>query len=373
MRRWALVLVAMLVAAGCDVSHVKPGAAVVITGRALSATGAPLSKVQVHLYKEADFGEFLVGSALTLGTLGGVCLFPAAPAICRKGFTATTDGNGTFRFRIKGSDTQGIAGNADTIDVVFADPKGAHAAASTTLRFKVQQNTVRLPAARLWDAGLQVAPTTSGPPRFRMSWRALRGADTDYSAQLLDSARGASLWTQSAAGTHTQVDARVLEDHAAQAAVTARSDLGHGVHAVYLSSRRALRPTAGTPPSRQRPCYALTGAAPPLERFRQTVCVATDGDLESPSHLVAGNGKVVTGVLVDLVGQARRVSLIVVRGVAGTVVIEISADSHTWTRVATATGPTIALSPPGEPQARYVRVRSPGGLDESLLAEVSVW
>jgi hypothetical protein len=364
----------MLFVAGCDFSHVKPGATVVISGRALSATGAPLPDVQVHLYKEADFGEFLVGSALALGTLGGVCLFPAAPAICRKGFTATTDATGAFRFRLKGSDTQGIAGNADTIDVVFADPKGAHsAAASTTLRFKVQHNVVRLPATRLWDAGLHVAATTTGQPVIRMSWRALTGADADYSAQLLDSTRGTSLWTQSASGTRTQIDARILEDHAALAAVTARSDLGHGVHAVYLSTRKSVRPTAGTPPSRHEPCYAITGVAPHLERFRQTVCVATDGDLESPSRLVAGNGKVVSGVLVDLVAQTRGVSLIVARGLAGTVVVEISADSHTWTRVATATGPTIAVRPPGDPLARYVRVRSPGGLDESLLTELSVW
>jgi len=41
--------------------------------------------------------------------------------------------------------------------------------------------------------------------------------------------------------------------------------------------------------------------------------------------------------------------------------------------VAIGTDSTVALSPPGQPTARFVRVRSPSGLDESLLSEVSVW
>ena len=32
-----------------------------------------------------------------------------------------------------------------------------------------------------------------------------------------------------------------------------------------------------------------------------------------------------------------------------------------------------AFAPPGDPVARYVRVRAPSGLDESLLYEISVW
>jgi hypothetical protein len=348
MRRCALVLVAVLFAAACDGSHVRAAQTVVISGRALSAVGAPLADVPVHLYKQADSGHH--------------------------GFETTTDAKGTYRFRIKGSDTQNNAGDADTLVVMVADPEGTRsAAASTTLRFKVQHDVVRLPAAKLWDAGLHVAATSAGPPAIRMAWRAESVGNPSYRAALFDSARGTALWTQPASGTRARIDARLLEDSAGSAAVTARADLGSGVDAVYLSGRMPVRPIAGGPPSRHEPCYALTGSAAPFERFRQTVCAATDGDLVSPSRLVAGNGKVVSGVLVDLVAQTRRISLIVGRGLVGTVVVEISPDSHTWTRIATAVGPTIAVRPPEEPLARYVRVRSPGGLDESRLAEVSVW
>jgi hypothetical protein len=368
------MLILLLIATACDFSHVKPGQTVVISGRALSATGAPLRNVTVHLYKEADFGEFLVGSALTLGSLGGVCLFRGAPAICHRGNTTTTTADGSYRFTIKGSDTQGLVGTAATLDVVFADPKGGAKPASTALRFTVQKATVRLPAAQLWRANLHVLVARARRPGFGAGWTALPGkygADPSYGLQFLDPSQGLPLWSQTASGTHAVVDARILEDHAADVAVTARAALTDGVHAVYQSARVLRRPIAGVPPSRHQPCSAVTGTKR-LSMFKQTVCVATDGNLESPSRLVATNGKVVTGVVVDL-GRVRRVGLVVGRGLAGSVVVELSSNGTSYHRVAVSDTSTIAARPAGRPVARYVRVRSASGLDESMLAELSVW
>jgi hypothetical protein len=369
MRRCALVTILLLTLTACDFSHVKPQQTVVISGRALDATGAPLRHVQVHLYKEADLGEVMVGSALTLGSLGGVCLFPGAPAICHKGRVTTTDAAGRYRFTVKGADTQGLIGDADTLDVVFG---GRTPGASTTLRFKAQSSQVRLPGARLWDAGLRVA--ARGGPAFAASWQdlpAIDGSDAGYTMQLLDTARGVPLWSQPATAPHARIDARVLEDHTASAAVTARADMRSGVSAIYLSAQHPVRPSAGAPPSRHLPCLAVTGTTR-LATSRQTVCAATDGDLVSPARLVATNGKVVSGVVVVL-PRPRRVSFVVARGLAGQVVVEVSRDGRRYHRVGTGDGSTVAVSPPGRPVARYVRVRSPGGLDESLLAELSVW
>jgi hypothetical protein len=58
---------------------------------------------------------------------------------------------------------------------------------------------------------------------------------------------------------------------------------------------------------------------------------------------------------------------------AGMVVVEVSADGRTYQSVGTAAVTSAAVSPLGEPVARFVRVRSPSGLDESLLSEISVW
>jgi hypothetical protein len=367
MRRVVLGTILLVTLVGCDFSHVKPQQTVVISGRALDATGAPLRHVQVRLYKEADLGEVMVGSALAVGSLGGVCLFSGAPAICHKGHVATTDAAGRYRFTVKGADTQGLIGDADTLDVVFA-ARGA----STTLRFKAQRARVRLPVARLWDAGLHVA--TRPGPALAASWHdlpAADGADATYTMQLLDPTRGVPLWSQPATAPHARLDARVLEDHAASAAVTARAELRDGVSAIYLSTQDPVRPTAGAPPSRHQPCLAVTGTTT-LRTSRQTVCAATDGDLVSPARLVATDGKVVTGVVVVL-PRARRISLVVARGLAGQVVVELSRNGRSYRRVGTGDASTVAVSPPGRPVARYVRVRSPSGLDESLLAELSAW
>ncbi|HET9443032.1 MAG TPA: hypothetical protein VFO65_06895, partial [Acidimicrobiales bacterium] len=89
-------------------------------------------------------------------------------------------------------------------------------------------------------------------------------------------------------------------------------------------------------------------------------------------RLSSGGAEVVTGVVVDL-GSARPIDLVVGRGVAGQVLVELSDDGSTFRPAATQAGPAFAVAPPGRPSARFVRVRSATGLDLSLLAEVSVW
>jgi hypothetical protein len=196
------------------------------------------------------------------------------------------------------------------------------------------------------------------------------GSGPDYSVQFLDPTQGLALWSQSAAGTQARIDGRVLEDHRADAAVTARADL-RGVDAVYLSARKPVDPIAGAPPSRHHSCSAVTGTKR-LAAVKQGDCAATDGDLLSPARLAGAHGKVVTGVVIGL-GHAHGVALVVARGLAGSVVIELSTNGRTYHRVAVADASTIAVHLPRRPVARYVRVRSASGLDESLLFEVAVW
>jgi hypothetical protein len=373
MRRWALVAIILLLAAACDFSHVDPQQTVVISGRALTASGQPLGNVEVHLYKEPDVGEVIIGSVLALGTLGGICLLPDAPAVCHDGHTTTTAADGSYRFTIKGSDTQGLIGDASTLDVVFTNPTGGTRGASTTLRFKVQTTKVRLPPARLWNAGLHVAEDRSPRPTFATSWSRLPaadGRDPSYSVQLLDPTHGLALWSQQASGTRARIDARILEDHSADVAATARADL-HGVDAVYLSARRQGRPIAGAPPSRHHACSAVTGTKK-IATFKQPLCAPTDGDFTSPARLSAANNKVVTGAVIDF-GHARHISLVTARGLAGSVVVEVSSNGSAYRQVGTGSTSTLAVHLPGRPVARYVRVRSPGGLGESLLTEVSAW
>lgn len=375
-RRWGAVPVVLLVTVlttGCHFSHVNPDQTVVISGRALTATGQPLSNVEVHLYKEPDAGEVIIGSVLAIGSLGSICLLPDAPAICSQGHTSTTDSGGRYTFSIKGADTQGLIGDASTLEVVFADPHGGARAATTTLRFTVDQTKVRLPAARLWRAGLRVTDSTGGQPTFALSYRRLPtvdGTSVTYGAEFSNTTDGSTMWTQQVPAARARVDARIMEDQTTDAAIGAQAKL-HGIDTSYLSARVPAPALAGPPPSRNQPCAAVTGTKR-LRTFPQPGCAATDGDLTSPARLTAPRARTVTGTVIDL-GRARPVSLVVARGLSGPVVIELSTNGRAYRRVATSSESTLAVHLPSRPVARFVRVRSAGGLSESLLTEVSVW
>lgn len=359
-----------LTAAGCSFSSLDPDEQVTISGRALDARGRPLVDTSVLLFKQADLGEVVFGSVLVVGSLSTVCLLPDAPALCDDARTATTDADGRYRFELEGSDTQGTLGTESTLSVVFGQES------STTVSFTVEDADVSLPDARLWNARPRVTQQGGG---IEVAWSPLpRGAGDDaaYSAQLFEGRSPAPLWTEDASGGSADLDPRLLEDRSGAVAAGAGADLpdsdgADDVRASYLSRRLPVRGTAGAPPSRGRPCAAVTGTAPARDG-RLSRCAATDGDLDEPARLRGRGSAVVVGTVVDL-GSARPVDLVVARGFAGQVLLEVSADGRSWQTVATDSGAALAIDPPGEPTARFVRLRSPSGLDQSLAAELSVW
>lgn len=372
MYRLPAVLAALSIsAAACSFSSVDSDAPVHITGRALDSGGQGLAGTQVLLFKQADIGEVLFGAVLAVGSLSTVCFLPDPPALCRKARSATTDSAGNYEFDLTGKDTQGTLGTASTLNVVFAATDGT---SSTTVSFVAEDEEISLPPARLWKSKPRV---TTNAGSFQLRWSPLpaaAGANPTYSAQAYEGDQTSPLWTQSADGSSAEIDQRILEGAAGTVSASARTDLsgasGAGqVRASYLSKRLKVKSSSGTPASRGRPCAAVTGTAPARDA-RFTRCAATDGELNTPAHLKAA-GKTVTGVTVDL-GSARQVDLVVARGFSGQVVVEVSEDGKTYRIVATSTG-TVAVDVPGSPRARFVRLRSPSGLDESLSAELSVW
>lgn len=366
----ALVAALSLAATGCSFSTVDPSQSVRVSGHALDASGRPLVDARVLLVKQADIGEVVFGSILTIGSLSTTCLLPDAPAICRKARTTTTDSEGRYEFDLKGADTQGTLGTESTLNVVFSGGRS-----STTVSFAAKDAAVSLPDARLWNARAKASQGSGG---IRLTWSPVpsdAGRATTYSAQLFEARGQAPLWTQNASGTSATVDPRILEDRPGAVAAGATAELAGGsgsgtVRASYQSNRVAVRPTAGTPPSRGHRCAPVTGTAP-VRNGVFTRCGATDGDLDSPARLHSKAGTV-TGVLVDL-GRPRRISLVVARGFAGQLLVETSTDGRTFQTVATSSGSAVALAVPGSPTVRFVRLRSPSGLDESLGTEISVW
>ncbi|MCW2786482.1 MAG: LigA protein [Marmoricola sp.] len=360
-----------LAAAGCSFSSVNPDAPVHISGRVLDAAGHPLTHTKVLLFKQADIGEVVFGTVLAVGTLSTVCFLPDPPALCEKARTVTTDSDGRYAFDLKGSDTQGTLGTASTLNVVFSGPK---AQGSTTVSFTAEKADITLPDARLWRSG---ARTAAGSGGIRLSWRSLpgsAGSHPRYSAQVYDG-DGTALFTQSASGGNATVDPRVLEDTSGTVAVSAGTSLSGGsgggdVRASFLSARLRAR-GAGAPPSRSHRCAAVTGTGP-VHDGAFSRCAITDGRLGTPARLSASGGAVVSGALVDL-GSVRPISLVVARGFAGQFLVEVSTNGTTFSPVTTDTGSAAVVEVPAGTRARYVRLRSPTGLDESLSSEISVW
>jgi hypothetical protein len=366
------VTVLGLTAAGCGFSSVDPGSSVSISGRALNAAGNPLGNARVVLVKQADLAEVVFGTVLTVGTLSTICFAPDPPAICERAQVTTTDADGRYHFEVKGSDVRGSLGTEATMNVVFS---GRSSPSSTTVSFTAQETDVTVPDARVWDLA---ATVTGAAGRIRLTWRPLSpsaGTDTGYSAELYDARTGAALWSQPARGGQAELDPRLLEDRRGTVAASASAALSGGsgtgsARAGYLSARLPVTGSVGAPPSRGRPCAAVTGIGK-VAAYR-TPCAETDGNLGAPAQLSAPAGATVTGVAVDL-GRTRPVDLVVARGFSGQYLVEISTDGRSWHSVATGSGTAYSVSPAGRPAARYVRVRSAVGLDESLSAEVSVW
>lgn len=365
-----LAAVALTVSA-CSFSSVDPNATVTVTGRALDAQGRPLSGATVVLIRQPDVGQVIFGSVLAIGTLSTICLAPNAPAICDDAHLATTDSRGRYRFEVPGSETQGSLGTEATLNLTFS--AGADAG-STTVRFQAKDTDVRLPDAGLWRARSQVRQSGGD---IHLTWAGLPAAGNrgtvSYSAQVAGTE--GTIWSQSAGSRSADIDPRLLEDRAGSVAAQASAELSGGSHAgsvrvSYVSAQHDVRATAGAPPSRGRSCAAVTGTGP-VRTGRFSACAMTDGDLGRPAQLLA-NGKVVTGSVIDL-GSVRPIRLVVARGFAGQIIIETSTDQKTYRYYGGGNAGTVAAEPKTPISARYVRVRSAVGLDESLASELSVW
>ncbi|MCW2856816.1 MAG: LigA protein [Marmoricola sp.] len=360
--------------AACSFSKVAPNATVHVSGRVVGPGGEPVRHVRVILVREADLGQVLFGSILALGTLSAICFAPDPPAVCDRARTTTTDGTGRYSFTLTGAETQGSLGLEDTLDVVVGSDGGA----STTVRFAAKSTRVRVPDAQVVWPNDRVTQSTHRPETVQVEIGPnpfIHGSNKTYSVRVFD--HQTLIWDQPLHDRKGTLDTRVLEDFPSTLSFDVEAHLQGGqgtgdVRVSYLSSPVPVRPTSGPPPSRGKPCAAVTGTRPRVVR-PSSACALTDGVVDAPGRL-GGGGKVVTGAVIDL-GVLRPVHLVVARGFAGQVVLELSTDGVHFRAVASAyvSGEPIALTPRDAQRARFVRLRSPSGLDESLGDELAVW
>jgi hypothetical protein len=343
-----------LVLVGCEASTVDRAASVTVSGRILQPDGSRAAGVVVALQSELSAGEFLAGVVVVPLTLFTACLADPPPELCR-GRTVrrvTTAADGTYSFRLTGKDVQAAFGNARRMSVTaeVAPAPGEVAGAAVVAAFKVQTENLALHDLRLWQPKVTVGPGKAG-------WDGLAGS-TAYQVAVEDAA-GQPVWSFDANRPEVTFDPRLLEDTAGTLAVSVRGkDTAEGttVDVYRRSGRVGYRSTAGPPVSRGKPC----GVSP---------CLLTDGDfstrLPPPPTTTSTTAPTPASATIDL-GQARDVSLVVVRGC--TCQVDGSPDGQGWAPLGRSTG-LAAVTPARTAQVRFVRVT--GSLSD--LREVSVW
>lgn len=377
-RKIAGLVALVVLLTGCAASKVDANATVRITGVVQNAAGQPAAGANVALFKEADLGELLVGTVLAIGTLGAACFIPQAPPVCGQARKATAAGDGRFAFDLKGSDTQGVVGNANTFDLTAIVPNGHGdgSQAVAVVKFKVQKADLDVPPLRVWDGAVgSTQESGGGTARVRATWPALPpayGDKPEYSLQFIDAGARRAVWAVQKVTSGVAVDSRLLEDHHGTTevhAATSRPGPDTTFRFDYLA-RPAAFSGPGAPPSRRAPCVAQAadGTSTPL-----APCKLTDGDLfTSAQSGNSGGGGVKTAVYVDL-GAAKPVRLVAARGAIGPITIETSTDAVTWTPAGTGAGSLVDVAPARAPSARYVRVRTTNAVDIGPLSEISIW
>ena len=367
----------LLALAGCSASKLDANSAVTISGTGLAQGGAPLSNTPVVFFKQLDVGELLTAGLQLTASLGTICLADPSNTSCSNVRTTTTDGQGAFSFSLKGSDTQGSLGLASTIDLSVGDSaqSGESRGAATTEEFQVQVAELKLNDLRIWHpttafaaAGAMAAFTFDAFPYGTTMTGVAFQTDTSI-----------PVWSQLAA-SGAALDVRLLEDTHGTVMATAQTteSLASGGSATFYfhSGQRAYTASSTAPPSRGAACFVQsTSGASAL-----SPCVLTDGDMGTPfsplpepacSTNSGCNAQANNWAYVALTAPAP-ISLIVVRGLTSSYVVETSSDATAW--ISAGVGSGGAQSFTVSTAARYVRVRalSPQG-HVTGLSEISVW
>jgi hypothetical protein len=382
MRRLA-ALVLCLLAAACVPSRLDAGAQVTVSGKAQRGDGSSLAGSPAVMVKEPDLAEVLGGVLIVAGTAGLACLSEKPPAICSRARKVSTDAGGGFAYQLTGQETQGGVGEASYFDLTVKGPRAGAAldGPAHTERFVIQAEKLEVPVLRLWEPAVApmmgagaVAVTFDAPPAGTKR--------TGIRFEVGD----AVIWEQDYQ-SGVAMDARLFEDAQGGVAATAYSDEAGSGSVFEHQLRSAKLPyqgVAGAPPSRGAKCLAVGASGVAVEL---KPCPLTDGDFAKPYQPpvdtgckpdAAGHGcenaRADVSVVVDL-GAPRPASLLVVRGLWTSEILETSIDGSTWAPAVASTVGTAQAKLPAGAQVRYARVRAQTAGDHILggLAELSVW
>lgn len=371
----------MLAACSITPSEVDPDARINLTGVVSFQDGGPAGSIPVSLVRHEGVAESL--SAVL--TLGATCVGDQKSlSICKSARRATSGPDGRFAFALTGRDTQGLIGDAGTLEATAVAPRteSQSGGPSATIRFLVQTETLTLPL-RFWqpsvdllaDARTATARWADVPAQILPP-----GIEAASAAERVIFQRGAAetVWIAPGRSGLATFDPRVLEDSRGTVSVAAEwtgqavtDDRGRTIDLILRSGRFPYRSRAGAPPSRGASCSTrIDGHAQPVA---VSPCPLTDGDFVVPAGPPPCATDAPCGRASETIldwGSAKPLSMIVVRGCAHRCVVATSTDAGRWTVAGTLTGPDAALGLSRPVTARYVRV---AGTELDALREVSLW
>lgn len=382
----AVVVTAALLSASCGQSSVPDEAEVTVAGTLRLPDGSPAAGVTVGLLKEPSGLSVLFEFAVTVASIGTLCLTRQV-SICQGARTTTADDNGRFSFTVPGEDTKTFFGNPGSFVVSGQLPPGEGQAAGPGVqtRFELDQVELTVPEVTFWEpAELAV---TAGPQSVDYTG-AEREQDgrPEFTVVVTDGDEDVA-WSEPA-GPDGRLDARSVADLRGTLHVTAverREPDGVTFTTTYSSQRLAIQGAAGPPLSRGASCTVDGPESTVLDpcpftdgryadEFPHQTCPAPSPTPEPSASAPPCTAN--TWVSIDL-GAPRPVGAVFVHGLtlSSDLVVETSGDGVSWTPVTTgqlASYDRVEL--PDRPLARYLRLRS-ADPSHSLagLAELSVW
>jgi hypothetical protein len=365
----ALLLAASLVACTYEESPIEDDAEVRISTTVVGTDGRPAEGAEVVLGAGATLSDLL---AFSCGPLLGLCLPDGDER------SEAVDEQGRAVFDLRGSDTKTLLGGKRTLSMSVAQPRRAEGSlgrGAAVALFEVESEQVALGSLVLWDTRLEV----DGEGRSRSVVMGPLPPRATTASLVVEDAQGNLLVTVDGVKDGSPFDGRLLEDVPGRAAVQVDGSL-EGAEAVLW--RSSVWPVQGglAPPSRGAACVRRdrSGAATVTR-----ACGLTDGDLLTQGPRAKEDCGGLTGTAlttcrdvssrteVDL-GSVRSVELVVLRGSAFAVPVEVSSDGRTWRpfgrRPPAAAPPAGVQVLRGAQQVRYLRWA--GGED---LTEVSAW
>lgn len=375
----ATALLVLLTACSITPSEVAADARIEVTGIVSYQDGGPATDVPVSLVRHEGVAESLTAVL----TLGATCLGDdKALSVCKSARRASTGRNGRYSFRLTGRDTQGLVGDASTLEATAQLPRARTEASgpSATVRFLVQTERVDVPL-HMWEPAVEaVADARAGTVTWTDVPAAVVPAEADAAGAIERVAfqRGAGelVWQAPGRSGLATFDPRVLEDSRGTVSVAAEwknvrvhDERGRMIDLILRSARMPYRSRAGAPPSRGAACWWQAGGAV----VPMVPCPLTDGEFATPAGQPACPGETPCGPATDVVvdrGAAAPLALIVVRGCRDRCLVSTSTDAKRWTPAGSIAGSEVALPIAKPVTARYVRV---GGEDLDTLREVSLW